>query len=229
MKAYRAREGQCKVTRNSLKLALVGFIHFRIEQKRLNMKKILGSLVVLSALGALSNPAYAACPLPEGKKVADLSQEELNAHYECSRDELVKSYQSKDNEIAAQYTGWKAVATGPAKPGVHSNRYLMTYVNEIGYADYVEYKTGFDFPIGTVAAKESYKIKNNGKLKKGPLLIMEKVGKEQAPKTGGWIYKGVKANGATMKVSQKFCHNCHQAYAFQDFLGYPVAGVRLTK
>ena len=194
------------------------------------MKKVLGSLVLLSALGAMSNPAYAACALPEGKKVDDLSQEELNAHYECSRDELVKSYQKKGNELALKYTEWKAVATGPAKPGVHSNRYLMTYVNPIGYDLYVQYKIGPDveFPIGTVAAKESYKIKKNGKLKKGPLLVMTKVGNDKAPKTDGWLYSGVKSSGGTFKVSQKFCHNCHQAYTpIQDSLGYPVEAVRI--
>lgn len=194
------------------------------------MKKIIGSLLVLGALGGLSTPAYAACALPEGKKVEDLSQEELNTHYQCSRDELVKSYQKKGNELALKYTEWKPVATGPAKPGVHSNRYLMTYVNPIGYDLYVQYKVGADveFPIGTVAAKESYKIKSSGKLKKGPLLVMTKVGNEAAPKTDGWVYSGVKGSGATFKVSQKFCHNCHQAWTgTQDSLGYPVESVRL--
>jgi len=31
-----------------------------------------------------------------------------------------------------------------------------------------------------------------------------------------------------MKASQKFCHDCHQAYAHQDSLGYPVKEARLN-
>lgn len=191
------------------------------------MKKLIGSLVALGALSAFSQTAYAACPLPEGKKVEDLTQEEINAHYECSRDELVKSYQKGEQALALEYTKWKAGATGPAKPGWHSNRYLMTYVNEIGHSTYVQYKAGIEFPIGTIAIKESYKIKKSGKLTKGPLLAMEKVGLEKAPKTGGWYYSGVTRNGGKMGVSQKFCHNCHQNYAFQDYMGYPVESVRI--
>ena len=193
------------------------------------MKKIIGSIVVLGVMSAFSQGAYAACPLPEGKKADDLSVEELKAHYECSRDELVSSYQKGGQQVALEYTKWKAGATGPAKPGggIHSNQILMTYVNDIGYDSYVQYKAGLDFPIGTIAIKESYKIRKNGKLKKGLLLTMEKVGVEKAPKTAGWLYGGVKASGAKFKAPQKFCHNCHKNYAFQDYLGYPVDAVRL--
>ena len=82
------------------------------------MKKVIGSIVILGAMSAFSQSAYAAaaCPLPEGKKAADLTVEELKTHYECSRDELVSSYQKGGEKLALDYTKWKAVATGPAKP-----------------------------------------------------------------------------------------------------------------
>ena len=103
----------------------------------------------------------------------------------------------------------------------------MTYVNDIGHSTYVEYKSGANFPIGSIAIKESYKIKANGNLTRGPLLAMEKVGLEKAPKTGGWFYSGTTRNGGKMGVSQKFCHNCHKNYAQNDFMGYPVESVRI--
>lgn len=162
------------------------------------------------------------------KKPADLSLDEINTHYECVREQLVDGYQKGDNEFAKAYTDWKAGATGPAKPGFHSNRYLMTYVNDIGHADYVAYATSdVDLPVGSVLAKESYKIRSKGKIKAGPLFFMEKVGKDKAPAAGGWFYSAVKANGKPMKVSQKFCHNCHQGWAAQDALGYPAPDVRI--
>ena len=108
-----------------------------------------------------------------------MSHEEIGVLYQCFLAKLVEGYQSgteKDSVFAKQYTDWKAAATGPAKPGVHSNRYLMTYVNSVGFDAYVEYKpSGVDFPMGTVIAKESFKIRKKGKVKPGPLFFMKKV------------------------------------------------------
>lgn len=181
---------------------------------------IAASTILFSSMG------FAECAID--KKVSDLSLDEIQTHYECIRPDLVTGYQSGDNPVAKGYTDWKAGATGPAKPGFHTNRYLMTYINDIGYSTYVEYATSdVVMPIGSLLAKESYKIKSSGKIKAGPLFIMEKVGVDQAPKADGWLYSAVKANGKPMKVKQSFCHSCHQAYKAQDAMGYPVPDVRL--
>jgi hypothetical protein len=193
--------------------------------KRHVMKRILFLTVLLGLFG---NTAYAA-DCATDKKISDLTQEETNTLYECFRAKLVADYQSGDNEYAKEYTSWKAVSSGPAKPGVHSNRYLMTFVNSVGVDAYTEFKTsGVNLPIGTVIAKESFKIKKKGKVKAGPLFFMEKVGVDKAPKTGGWLYSGVKGNGKKFSVSQKFCDSCHKNYKEQDYVGYPVESVRVT-
>lgn len=187
------------------------------------MNKIFLAAVLLAS-PALSFAAD--CTLD--KKPADLNVDEVSSYYECIRGDLVAAYQKGDNPVAKAYTEWKAGATGPAKPGFHSNRYLMTYINDIGLDTYTAYATSdVDMPVGSLVAKESFKIKKGGKLKAGPLFIMEKVGKDKAPKAGGWVYSAVKANGKPMKVKQSFCHSCHQAYAAQDALGYPAVDVRL--
>ncbi len=166
------------------------------------------------------------------KKPAEMTHEDLRVFYDCIRPGLVKGYQKKGkNPIAMGYTDWQAASTAPAAtPGMHSGQYLMTYVNPVGYAEYVAFKTaGVDMPLGTLIAKENFSFKKNGKLKKGALLMMEKVGLENAPDTGGWVYTGVKPNGKKLKVKQKgFCHACHQAWPGQDFLGYPVPAVRVS-
>lgn len=183
------------------------------------------STVLLGSL-ALSTNVLAQCSIE--KKPKELSLDEVNTHYQCARDSLISGYQKGDNPVAKDYVNWKAAATGPAKPGFHSNRYLMTYVNEIGHSTYVAYASSdVNMPIGSLVAKESYKLKKGGKIKAGPLFIMEKVGADKAPKADGWLYSGVKANGKPMKFKQAFCHNCHKAYKAQDALGYPVPDVRL--
>jgi hypothetical protein len=174
----------------------------------------------------LSHQALSACAIDKSPK--DLSLDEVSNYYECVKADLAQGYQGGDNAVAKAYPNWKAGATGPAKPGFHSNRYLMTYVNDIGHSAYVAYApSDVDMPVGSVIAKESFKIKSGGKLKAGPLFIMEKVGVDQAPKAQGWVYSAVKASGKPMSVKQSFCHSCHQAYAAQDALGYPVESVRL--
>ncbi len=187
---------------------------------------ISAALIPASVLLAANVTFAAECAISKSPK--ELSLTEVGEHYKCARDKLVKGYQAGDNANAKAYTSWKPAATGPGKPGFHSNRYLMTYVNDIGYDTYVAYKpSGVNFPIGSIVAKESYKIKKGGKLKPGPLFFMTKVGVEEAPKTDGWLYSGVKGNGKKFKVSQKFCHGCHVAYKAQDAMGYPLPELRI--
>lgn len=177
------------------------------------------------SLLAFSGTALAECAIDKNHK--ELSVDEVAEHYSCIRSELISKYQSGDDPSAKEYTAWKAGATGPAAPGFHSGRYLMTYVNDIGHSTYIAYATsGVDFPVGTKIAKESYKIKKGGKIKPGPLFFMEKVGVDKAPKTNGWAYSTVSPKGKLKTTGLGFCHGCHQAYLAQDAAGYPAPEVR---
>ena len=197
------------------------------------MKK-LSLLICTLAIAALSvalttTPAAAACKVE--KKPQDLSHADMRVFYDCIRPDLLKGYQKRGkNPIAMGYSDWQAASTAPAAPGFHSGQYLMTYVNPVGYADYVAFQTtAANMPLGTLIAKENFSLKKNGTLKKGALLMMEKVGLDKAADTGGWIYSGVKPNGKKLKVDQKgFCHACHLAWPGQDFLGYPIPAVRVS-
>ena len=140
---------------------------------------ILASVLMLVVGAFFAGPAAAACKAE--KKPAEMTHEDLRVFYDCIRPGLVKGYQKKGkNPIAMGYTDWQAASTAPAAtPGMHSGQYLMTYVNPLGYAEYVAFKTaGADMPVGTLIAKENFSFKKNGKLKKGALLMMEKVGLE---------------------------------------------------
>lgn len=147
--------------------------------------------------------------------------------YLQNRDALIQGYQSQGAPLTKEYSDWKAAASKPAKPGIHGNRYLMTYVNDIGHSTYVEYAPiDVTMPVGSIVAKESFKLSGT-KFKPGPLFFMEKVGIDKAPKADGWFYSRVKQNGKPMKSSQRFCHGCHKAYSGQDALGYPALEARL--
>lgn len=192
------------------------------------MKSIAILLVLMISAGWITNGYAASCKAT--KPAAELTIEDLQVLYECLRPSLIKGYQKKGNEIAMAYTDWQAASIAPQAPGMHSGQYLMTYVNPVGYDQYVKFSTdGTEMPVGTVIAKEAFTIKSSGKIKKGPLLFMEKVGTAEAPDTAGWKYSGIKAKGKKLKVDAKgFCHACHQAWPGQDYLGLPVPAVRAT-
>ena len=190
--------------------------------------KIVANIALIFLAMVWVTPGHAA-DCKADKPAADLTIEDLSALYECIRPGLIEGYQKKGKERALAYTDWKPASSAPQAPGMHSGQYLMTYVNSVGFDQYVKYATdGTELPVGTLIAKEAFTIKKKGKIKKGPLLFMEKVGLENAPKTGGWKYSGLKPNGKTLKVKEEgFCHACHQAWPGQDFLGYPVEAVRI--
>jgi hypothetical protein len=196
-----------------------------------------GMIIAAAAIAALVGGAQtaaadshaAACTFE--KDVFDFTPEEVAALYDCVSDDLAAGYAAHDDAVGAVYRTWGNAATGPAVPGPHGNRFLNTFVNEIGFDTYVEYGYGDDFamPVGTVIAKESFKLRNDGTPRPGPLFIMTKVEPgTDAAEFGDWIYAGVQPNGKTMGVKQAFCHDCHAAYADQDSLGYPVDDVRLV-
>ena len=195
-----------------------------------------GLLITAAALAALISGAQtaaadsheAACTFD--KDVFDFDDDEVAALYACVVDDLEAGYGAEGHEVGAVYRTWGAGATGPAVPGVHGERFLNTFINEVGFEQYIEYAYGDDFamPVGTVIAKESYKLRNDGTPRLGPLLIMTKVeAGTEAEEFGNWVYSGVQPNGKTMGVKQSFCHDCHSAYADQDSLGYPLDHVRL--
>ena len=181
------------------------------------------------ALALSSAPALAqSCDNFEGDRF-DFTEDQVIALYECVRGDLIDGYTAGDNPVAAVYRDWQVAQTLPSVPGVHSNRFLNTFVNEIGYEAYVQYEEddeSFEMPVGSIIAKESFSTRDNAP-RRGPLFIMERAATADYPDTDGWIYSAVQPNGNAMNISQAFCHDCHGALAFSDSLGYPSPEVRL--
>ncbi|MGH1419197.1 MAG: cytochrome P460 family protein [Hyphomicrobiaceae bacterium] len=193
------------------------------------MERILKILVGCSALLApLSHAQAEECTFT--KAAEDMNAQETDAIYACLKDKLAAAYGKAGHEVASKYRNWKAASTRPATPGVHGERFLMTFVNDVGYDAYTDFKDeDVKMPIGTIIAKESFKANKKNKVAIGPLLIMTKLAEGAAPDFGDWKYSGVAPNGKEFKVSQKFCHTCHGVFSTQDSLGYPVEDVRVKK
>lgn len=182
----------------------------------------------LTAAAALAAPAAAqeACTLPAERHA--MTDAQVDALYACMSGRMVEGYRAGGDPVAMAYRGWTPAGTRPAVAGVHGDRFLMTFVNDVAAGQYLRYAEGdFEMPVGSVLAKEMIGVRDTGEARRAPLLIMTKV--DDAPDTDGWRYSGVQPTGEALNVSQSFCHDCHSAFDASDSMGYPVESVRIPR
>ena len=192
-------------------------------------------LAAAAGLALLATPA-AAAECTADKAGSEFGHEEAAQLYDCLADAMVEGYRQGDKkwipaEFVDTYREWQKAATGPAAPGFHGGRFLLTWVNEAGYEEYVKYDTeGAEMPVGTVIAKESFEVSDTGEATPGPLFLMQKVEEEKTPETDGWYYMMVAPNGEPQAVPvMTACNECHAGFGdAQDYLGYPVEEVRIS-
>lgn len=199
-----------------------------------NMKKTTAGLSFFAASLVLSLPAYAADCSP-GKPGVDLTGDEAMTVYECIADDLYAGYQKNDKafidpSFAKDYRDWTLASSIPGAPGFHGGRFLMTFVSEPGAAEYLKYKEeDVNIPAGTLIAKESFSVTEEGQVRKGPLFLMQKVAAGVSPDTMDWYYMAVLPNGKPLRVDvMKACNECHmENFGFRGGLGYPIEDARI--
>ena len=171
-----------------------------------------------------------------GKPGGELTGAEAQAVYDCLEGALHEGYTSGDDtrwipqEFVASYRDWQMASTRPGAPGFHANRYLVTWVNDTGFDEYVKYAEDPDIPAGTVIAKESFSVGEDGSASPGPLFFMQKVEAGTSPETNDWYYMLLSPQGAPQAVDvMTACNECHMG-AFGDTggLGYPIPEARLS-
>ncbi|MBO6815195.1 MAG: cytochrome P460 family protein [Rhizobiaceae bacterium] len=174
-----------------------------------------------------SGPAFATCTSEVAKD--DLTDEQVVELYDCIRDSLREGYAKEGGQWTSDYPSWGETSSQPVAAGTHGNRFLITFVNETGHAEYVKFSDERGpMPAGSVLAKESFNLNKKNQVQKGPLFFMEKVAAGNADEYGNWVYSVVQPNGKPAKISQKFCHDCHGAFSDQDSMGYPDEDYRIT-
>ncbi len=180
-------------------------------------------------------PAAAKTDCDPGKDGNDLTFEEAQVVYDCIAADLHAGYMKGDKkwipaEFVRDYRNWTPANTLPANPGFHGGRFLLTYINEVGAAEYLKFaEENVNIPAGTVIAKESFAVSEDGKVKPGPLFFMQKVAAGVSPETDDWYYMAVAPNGKPMAVPvMTACNECHIGiYGSQGGLGYPDPEVRV--
>ena len=190
------------------------------------------STAVTAALGvallAAAPRANAQACAVEAEDFYGLSGEQIVSLYACMEAEMAAAYAQSDNEVAKSYREWTVAGVRPGPDPSHGDRLLLTFANELAADAYLQFGSeGVEMPVGAVLAKESIGL-GNGTAQVGPLFIMEKVGAEAAPDTGGWRYSGVQPNGAMLGAPESFCHDCHSQFEGQDALAYPAEELRVS-
>lgn len=185
-------------------------------------------------LAASAAPLSAQDACDPGKPGSELTHEEAQQVYACIEDELHQGYMQGDKkwipaEFVTDYREWTPVSRLPANPGFHGGRFLLTFVNDAGDEEYLKFlEERGDMPAGTLIAKESFAVNDEGKVEKGPLFIMQKVEEDVSPETNDWYYMMIAPNGEPRAVPvMTACNECHQGnFGHRDGLGYPVPEVR---
>jgi len=166
----------------------------------------------------------------------ELTGDEAAAVYDCLKDSMKAGYDTGakrwiPQDFVADYRDWTAASAFPAAPGFHGGRFLMTWVNDVGDEEYLKYASPRDaMPAGTVIAKESFTVAEDGTATPGPLFFMQKVAAGTSPETDDWYYMMVSPGGAPVAVEVvSACSACHQGnFGASDGMGYPVEDARLN-
>ena len=195
----------------------------------MSIRKILAATVIMSGT-FMATAASAECKV-DVEDPFDLEEAGVVALYDCLKEKLATGYAKGGDEVALAFRDWAPTATRPAVAGAHSNRFLLTFANDIAAEQYLKFaEEGVVMPVGSILAKESFGINKKKKIGRlGPLFTMVKLEAGAASEYGDWLYGGIQPNGKPLKIKQSFCHNCHAGWEEQDFLAYPVEEVRISQ
>ncbi len=155
---------------------------------------------------------------------AQASDAELSEIYQKLQERMVGGYALSQYPAAKGYPKWQLYNTAPYLSATHGNRYVNNFANAKAKA-YGELKKGTRLPVGSVLAKDSMTVTDEGKVFPGALFIMQKLAAGVSPANADWRYVMIMPDGSLYGDSMgegagemTFCHDCHKAKANQDFL-----------
>lgn len=149
---------------------------------------------------------------------ADMTDQEATATYDELRPAMQEKYDKSGDAVAAVYAQWTRFNSAPYISATHGKRYVNNFANDIAAESYGQYENLTQMPVGSILAKDSFKITKKGKIRPGPLFLMEKMESGFNADSQDWKYWVITPNGKVMgttggEKSKKvvFCHACHIA------------------
>ena len=127
-------------------------------------------------------------------------------------------------EVGKDWQSYTKVNTTPVESGDHGNRFVDTYVNDVGLEAYKSEEA--EIPVGTVVVKTSWERDGDKpSTTPGPIFVMEKRAAGFDAENGDWYY-AIHWEEPTPKFKAKFgqmywrspskkvkyCYECHNDY-----------------
>ena len=166
---------------------------------------------------------------------ADLSMDEANKIYDALKQMLADGYAPAKMDLIENYQSWKRYNSAPYLSATHGQRFVNSYANELG-GNYGQLKPGETYPEGTVFAKDTITVTDEGKNFPGAMFIMEKLASGSNPDTADWRYIMVIPDGSIFGDTTgdepelvEYCHACHEARADDDYVFYVPEEFRISK
>ncbi len=150
-----------------------------------------------------------------------LSDAEAVAGYDCVSPHMAKAYRKSSHPAAVAYRNWSRFSRVSYPAEAHGVRFMNNYANEAARNDYGQWEAAGDMPVGSVLAKDSFVVGDDGKILVGPLFVMEKETDGFREVARDWFYQMIMPDGAVRADAdiQSFCNGCHRrAGAVDDHL-----------
>ena len=166
------------------------------------------------------------------KEPPQLSDAEAVGGYDCVSPYMAKAYSNSGHPAAAAYRGWSRFSRVSYPAEAHGVRFMNNYSNEAASIDYAKWEAAGDMPAGSILAKDSFIVGEDGRISVGPLFLMTKGVAGSSATMRDWQYTMIMPGGNIRQDAaiQKFCNDCHRrAGAEDDYLMFLPLPFRVTR
>ena len=168
------------------------------------------------------------------KNPARLEAEDAERLYSDLKADMATRYGLSGQPGAGSYQTWKRYNRAPYPSVSHGNRYLNNYGNPASQA-YGRYEQAGKLPVGSILAKDSITVSEDGQAMPGALFLMEKMEAGFNYVSDDWRYTMIMPDGSLFGTTNgegservKFCISCHLAVEQQDHLFFIPEKYRLN-
>ncbi|WP_171240144.1 cytochrome P460 family protein [Ruegeria sp. HKCCA5491] len=154
---------------------------------------------------------------------AELSKEEALQIYASLQRRMAQGYAAAQFEQLRNYQNWPLFNDAPYISATHGQRFVNSYANRMAH-NYGTLQEGEKLPIGSVLAKDSMTVTDEGNTHPGALFVMEKLAEGTSPEMADWRYIMVMPDGSLFGDTMgdradnvAYCHDCHEAVADRDY------------
>lgn len=130
------------------------------------------------------------------------TKEELIEAYACILPRLQERYQTAELPIASLYQQYGKVGDAPVLSADFNDHYVTLYLNSVAAVHSSECADPGS-PNGAVRVHDSFRIRPNGVVVRGPLFVMIKVEEASADNNNGWVTRTVLPSGKMREVARE--------------------------